>query len=165
MSERSNPGFTQQDADELAATILELWTSGGALAQLKGITDEECEAMYAYGHSLYAQRKYNDAFKVFALLVTYDHMNSRYQFALASALQMTGRYEEALQQYLVVTVMRLDDPVPVFHSAECLLALGRPEEARESLELMMADLCTPGRHDAIKARAEALLGAIEPKTK
>ncbi len=165
MSGQTNTKFTQQNADAMAAMITGLWKSGGTMAQVMGVTDEQCEVMYAYGHSLYALGKYDDAFKVFAQLVTYDHMDSRYQMALASAMQMTGRYEEALQQYVVVTVMRLDDPAPVFHCAECLLALGRPEEARDSLELVVSALCKPGEHDFIKARAEALFKAIEVKTK
>lgn len=165
MSEQTTPEFTQQDADAAAENLLGLWKSGGTLAQAMGITSRECEAMYAHGHSLYAQGKYNDAFKIFAQLVAYDHMDSRYQLALASAMQMTRRYEEALQQYIVVTVMRVDDPIPVFHSAECLLALGRPQEARESLELVVESMCKPGEHDAVKARSEALLKAIAAKTR
>jgi len=89
-------------------------------------------------------------------------MESRYQMALAGAMQMTKRYEEALQHYMIVTVMRLDDPAPVYHCAECLLALGRPDEAAESLELVDA-LCKPGEHDAIRSRAQALLKALRAK--
>jgi hypothetical protein len=59
--------------------------------------------------------------------------------------------------------MRLDDPVPVYHCAECLLALGRPAEAAESLELAIGTLCKPGEHDVIKARAEVLLKAVRAR--
>src|SRR5690606_15268987 len=135
MNAQTDTGITDQEADSISENLLGLWKAGGTLAQAMGLTARECEAMYAYGHALYAQGKYNDAFKIFAQLVAYDHMESRYQLALASALQMTRRYEEALQHYMIVTVMRLDDPVPVYHCAECLLALGRPAEAAESLEL------------------------------
>ncbi|WP_394065623.1 SycD/LcrH family type III secretion system chaperone [Alcaligenes sp. WGS1538] len=165
MSEQIDSGFTEEDTDALAAAVVDMWTSGATVAQAKGITADECEAMYTFGHSLYGQGKYEDAFKIFARLVTYNHMESRYQMALASAMQMTGRYQEALQQYIVVTVMRLDDPVPVFHSAECQLALGQPEKARDSLELLIDALCQPGVHDGIKARAQALLKTLEAKAK
>jgi len=163
MSAQADTDITSQEAAGIAENLFGLWKSGGTLAQAMGLTERECEAMYAYGHSLYAQGKYSDAFKVFAQLVAYDHMESRYQMALASAMQVTKRYEEALQHYMIVTVMRLDDPVPVFHCAECLLALGRPAEAAESLELVADTLCKPGEHDAIKARAQALLKALKAK--
>jgi type III secretion system low calcium response chaperone LcrH/SycD len=163
MSAQANTEITQEEAATIAENIFGLWKSGGTLAQAMGLTDQECEAMYAYGHSLYAQGKYEDAFKIFAQLVAYSHMESRYQLALASAMQMTKRYEEALQHYMIVTVMRLDDPSPVYHCAECLLALGRPVEAKESLELVVGTLCKKGEHDAIKGRAEALLKALNAK--
>ncbi len=163
MSANADSTMTQDQIDSLTAWIEDFWRSGGTLSQTLGITANECEALYALGRSLYGQGKYEDAFKLFARLVTYDHMESRYQLALASCMQMTGRYQDALQQYVVVTVMRLDDPVPVFHSAECLLALGRPQEARDSLELVIGSLCKPGVHDQIRARSQVLLKALEAK--
>jgi len=154
--------MTDEQAAAFADNLIGLWRAGGTLAQAKGITRDECEAMYAWGHSLYAQRKYEDAFRIFAQLVAYDHMESRYQMALASAMQMTKRYEDALNQYAIVTVMRLDDPAPAYHSAECLLALGRVQDAVASLE-MARELCADGQHDAVKARAQALLAALKDK--
>lgn len=163
MSVQADTDITRQEAAKFAEDLFGLWKAGGTLAQAIGLSQRECEAMYAYGHSLYAQAKYDDAFKVFAQLVAYDHMESRYQMALASAMQMTRRYEEALQHYMIATVMRIDDPVPVFHCAECLLALGRTAEAAESLELVAGSLCKPGEHDAIRSRAEALLKALRAR--
>lgn len=162
MSMPASEQWSQQDADAAVENLLGLWTSGGTMAEALGLDSRECEALYAHGHSLYAQGKYNDALKIFAQLVAYDHLDSRYQMALASAMQMTRRYEEALQHYIIVTVMRMDDPVPVYHSAECLIAMGRPDEARESLELV-GTLCEEGRHDVIKTRAQAMLKALEAK--
>jgi type III secretion system low calcium response chaperone LcrH/SycD len=164
MSAQAGPDITEQDAADIATNLFGLWKAGGTLAQAKGITDDECEAMYAYGHSLYAQGKYNDAFKIFAQLVAYNHMESRYQMALASAMQMTKRHEEALNHYMIVTVMRIDDPVPVYHCAECLLALGKLAEAAETLELV-GTMCRAGEHDALKARAATVLKALKDKTK
>ena len=161
MNMQANADWTEAQADAFAQNMLELWTSGGTLAQTMDITPQECEALYAYGHGLYAQGKYEDAFKIFARLVAYDHLESRYQMALASAMQMTRRYEEALEHYMIATVMSVDDPVPVYHCAECLIALGRITEARESLTLIVDDMCQPGEHDEIQARAQALLTLLQ----
>ena len=161
MSMQADADWTDAQADAFAQDMLDRWTSGGTLAQAMDISPQECEALYAYGHSLYAQGKYEDAFKIFARLVAYDHLDPRYQMALASAMQMTRRYEEALQQYVIATVMLIDDPAPVYHSAECLIALGRLEEARASLALIVDDMCPPGEHDTIRARAQALLTLLQ----
>ncbi|MBJ7263414.1 MAG: SycD/LcrH family type III secretion system chaperone [Burkholderiaceae bacterium] len=159
---------TELSSEELAAMgmdMLGLWAAGGTLAEAKGMTLEECEAVYTLGHARYSQGKHDDAFKIFAYLVAYDHLDSRYQMALAAAMQATHRYEEALQQYMIVTLMRIDDPVPIYHSAECLLALGRTDDAAESLEMVIGTMCKPGEHDAIKSHAQALLKALRQKTK
>jgi type III secretion system low calcium response chaperone LcrH/SycD len=165
MTVQDDTEITSEEAAAIAKNILGLWGAGGTLGQAMGLTERECEAMYALGHGLYSQAKYEDAFKIFARLVAYDHLDSRYQLALASSMQATKRYEEALQQYMVVTVMRVDDPLPVYHCAECLLALGRPTDAVESLQLVISTLCKPGEHDVIKARAQALLMALKQKIK
>lgn len=165
MSVETEAEITSEEAAALAENIFGLWTAGGTMAQAMGLTDRECEAMYAMGHGFYAQGRYQDAFKIFAQLVAYNHLESRYQMGLASAMQATKRYEEALQQYMIVTVMRLDDPIPVYHCAECLLALGRPNEADESLSLVVGTLCKPGEHDALRSRAQELLKALRQKSK
>ncbi|SAI25248.1 regulatory protein [Bordetella ansorpii] len=152
------PQETARMVDELAA----LWRSGGTLGQAMDITDDECEALYAYGHALYQQGKYADAMKTFAQVTAYNHMDARYQMAFGGAAQMLGRYEDALRQYVIVTMMRLDDPAPVYHSAECLLALGRLPEAAESLA-MAIELSRGEAHAATRVRASAMLQAVQAR--
>lgn len=160
MSMQINAGWAVPEMESIVENLIDLWKSGGTLAQAMGLCGEECEALYAYGYALYAQAKYGDAVKIFTRLVALDHLDSRYQMALASAMQMTGRYEAALEQYVIATLLRVDDPAPVFHCAECLIALGRLEDARVSLNLVVESLCKAGEHDVIKARALALLGGL-----
>lgn len=122
-----------QQFNRIAATVRQ----GGTLGPLLSITPEECDALYTLGRNLYQQGHYAEAFKAFSLLVMFDHLNDDYFMALAAAAQLLGRHEDALHNYATVTLMRLDDPAPVFHSAECLVALGRLDEAIESLELVL----------------------------
>lgn len=154
--------LTPEDAAKMVQDLGALWRNGGTLGQAMNISEEECEALYAYGHALYQQGKYADAMKMFAQATAYNHMESRYQMAFGGAAQMLGRYEDALRQYAIATVMTLDDPAPVYHSAECLLALGRLPEAAESLA-MAVDLCRRPEHAAVKARASAMLQAVRAR--
>ena len=155
--------FSAQDAAKAAEDLIGLWRNGGTLGQAMNITDDECEALYAFGHAQYEQGRYADAFKAFAQATIYNHLESRYQEAAGAAAQMLGRYEDALRHYLAVTVMKLDDPAPVYHCAECLLALGKLPEAAESLALV-ADMCEGDEARAgLKSRAQALLKALKTK--
>ena len=158
----SRDEFSAQDAVRAAENLTALWRSGGTLGDVLDITADECEALYAFGHTQYQQGKYSDAFKAFAQATIYNHMEPRYQSAAGAAAQMLGRYEDALRRHLAVTVMKLDDPAPVYHCAECLLALGKLPEAAETLELV-ADMCKDPEHAGLKSRAQALLGALKTK--
>ncbi|WP_423455477.1 SycD/LcrH family type III secretion system chaperone [Ottowia sp. VDI28] len=134
--------------------------AGGAVADAVNVPQAQREALYQFGYGLYTQAKYAEAFKIFALLVVYEHLNERYLMALAGAAQMLGRYEDALQHYATAAMLLMDDPRPVVHGAECLLALGQTDLARDSLNMAieLAEGAEP--HSAIKVRAEALRATL-----
>jgi len=144
--------MTAEDYEAMQGLLAEVLGRGGTLADLHGISDDECEALYALGYGLYEQRRYEDALKVLAFLVAHNHMEHRYLMALGSAAQVLGKYRDALQQFAAATLLDPLEPLSVLQSAECLLALGKHSPAAESLSLAL-EMCKPGRHDAIKERA------------
>lgn len=154
------------DADQLYEQFTQLASvlqKGGSLGQLLDVTPDECEALYAVGHNQYQQGLYADAFKVFSRLVALNHLEDRYVMALAGAAQQLGRYEDALQHYVTVTVMRLNDPAPVFHSAECLIAMSRLPEAIETLELVLEIDPDPDSTNEIVRRTRTLLPILRER--
>ena len=56
----------------------------------------------------------------------------------------------------MASVMDMKDPVPTFHTAECLAALGRLPEARDALQIVI-DQSTDSAHAALRQRASGLL--------
>lgn len=115
-------------------TLAQAITQGTNLATLMDYTDQELEAIYALGHSLYSQEQYSNAVKCFAFLVANVQTDKRYTSALASSLQMLKRYEEAMQYHCMATLMDVEDPLPLFHTAECFINLGQIQEAQEALQ-------------------------------
>ncbi len=142
--------------EKLAAQIGELITTGGTLGDVYDYTEKDYEVLYALGHSLYSQGRYFDAVKAFGFLVMHNHLEKRYVKAFASSLHMTKRYEEAINYYTLASVMDRSDPVPTFHTCECMIALGMTEEAREGLGMVIGQSGGPERAE-LKARAQALL--------
>ena len=161
MSEQQTQDFSAQDALDTTESLKDLLKAGGTLGPALDITEDEREAMYQLGHGFYAQGRYSEAFKAFSLLVIWDHLEPRYLIALGGAAQMLGRYNDALQHYSTATLVKLDDPVPPYHVAECLIALERLPEAIESLELCLT--LAGDAHPVVKTRAEALLASIQAK--
>lgn len=161
MNQAAEDHVEDVDLKSLTSDVSQLLKAGGRLGDGWDVTDEEREALYQLGHGLYEHGKYSDAFKLFSMLVIQNHLEPRYLTALGSTCQMLGRYAEALQHYMAATVIRLDDPRPVFHSAECLIVFDRMAEAEESLKLALT-LCGD-RHEVIRTRAQALLAAVQSK--
>lgn len=148
----------------LAEQLGDLLLSGGVLGDVYDYSEQDYEVLYALGHSLYSQCRYDDASKAFGFLVMHNHLERRYLSAFASSLQMTKNYQEALAYYSLASVMDLSDPIPSFHSAECLVALNRTQEAMKFLAIVVRQ-CENPKNEALKARAEALNELIESANK
>jgi type III secretion system low calcium response chaperone LcrH/SycD len=155
-SNSAQSGGMQQFMQDIAGFL----ASGGTLGDLQQFEPRHYEALYTIGHSLYQRACYEQAIPVFSLLVSRNHQEPRFMLALAAACQMAGRYKQALELYIAVVLLKVDDPMPVVHSAECLIALGNTAEARKSLELAVT-LCVGAEHEIIKTHAAALLRALK----
>ncbi|MBW7899918.1 MAG: SycD/LcrH family type III secretion system chaperone [Rhodocyclaceae bacterium] len=144
----------------LAEQITELLMNGGTLGAIYDYTEQDYEVLYALGHSLYAQGRYADAVKAFGFLVMHNHLEKRFVGAFASSLQMAGRHAEAVQYYTLASAMDMSDPAPTFHTAECLIALGRLDDAREALGFVVAQ-SGDAAHQPLRERAQALLALLD----
>lgn len=71
-------------------------------------------------------------------------------------LQMLKQYENAIAFYSLASVMDRTDPRPTFHTAECLIALGRMEEAIDALTIVI-EQSAASEYAALKIRAQGLM--------
>ena len=151
------------DAESLqaqAAVLRNILLHGGTLGAAAGVSQQDCEALYQLDHGLYQQTRYTEAFRIFSLLVTYDHLEPRYLMALAASAQMLGRYADAIQHYGTAAVLMLDDPAPLLHSAECCIAIQQMEGAAEALRMAIGLIDQEPQHEALRPRAQALLAPL-----
>ncbi|MCZ8395921.1 SycD/LcrH family type III secretion system chaperone [Achromobacter ruhlandii] len=155
MNTAAQAPMTGEEYAALQDQIVDQMARGGSLRQLKGMTADECEALYALGYGLYEKGRYADALKVLAYLVTLDHTEHRYLVALGAAAQAMGKHADALQQYMAATLLDPLEPAPVFRAAQCLLEMGQPAAALQSCDLALA-MCKPDRHAALAERARGL---------
>jgi len=156
MTKMANPQVLQN----LPEQIGDLISRGGTLGDAQGYEETHYEALYTLGHNLYGQSRYQDAVRIFGFLVLKNHLEPRYMNAYASSLQMVGNPLEAIKFYSIASMMDMSDPLPTFHTAECMLALGLVTEAREALVFVLSQSHAP-RYAELKTRAlamQALLG-------
>jgi type III secretion system low calcium response chaperone LcrH/SycD len=91
------------------------------------------EQLHTAAYELYKQGLYGKARTLFEQLVLIDPLERRYWKGVASASQMSLDYDQAMHAWSMVALLDPADPHPSFHVAECLMQLGKEEEAKEAL--------------------------------
>lgn len=152
-----------QVLESLPEKVGELLAQGATLGWIQNYDEADYEALYALGHNLYSQARYQDAVRIFGFLVLQNHLEPRYMNAYASSLQMVGNYLEAIKSYSIASLMDMEDPLPTFHTAECMLALNMVTEAREALGFVISQ-CKAPQYAPLQARAEAMLALLQSPT-
>lgn len=148
------------------AEVVRFLHEGGTLADVIGLDARELEAMYAVGHGLYEQARYEEAHKMFALLCMHAPNDGRFAQAAAGAARMLGRTEEALGFYLVACVRSPGDHQLAFQTVDCLLALKQTGSALEMLDALAAAPDVPAQERArAKALSQALRSRAQPPAK
>ena len=126
------------DTAKIAENVKALIQDQATLKQLKGVTNDELEAVYSLAFGYYQTGKYEDAHKLFQFLVLFDHLNAKYWFGLGAAQQALKDFKNAAVSYGYCSFLKLDNPKPQLHAAECFLALGDKRNAASSLEALDA---------------------------
>ena len=121
------------DTKKIAEGVKTLVKDGSTLKQMKGITNDELEAVYTLAFSYYRTGKFDEAHKLFQFLVLFDHLNAKYWMGLGAVQQVLKDYEHAAMSYGYCSFLNLDNPKPQLHAAECFLAMGDKVKAASAL--------------------------------
>ena len=124
------------DTAKIADGVKTIIHDQATLKQLKGVTNEELEAVYSLGFGCYQTGKYEDAHKLFQFLVLFDHLNAKYWFGLGAVQQALKDFQSAAVSYGYCSFLKLDNPKPQLHAAECFLAMGDKRSAASALEAL-----------------------------
>ena len=124
------------DTAKIAESVKTLIQEQATLKQLKGVTNDELEAVYSLAFGYYQTGKYDEAHKLFQFLVLFDHLNAKYWFGLGATQQALKDYQNAAVSYGYCSFLKLDNPKPQLHAAECFLALGDKRSAASALEAL-----------------------------
>lgn len=125
------------NSDELNPEIkkaVDAICAGGTLSELRGLGENDMEAIYGLGFNLYTHARYEEAEKIFAFLCIYNHLEKRFWKGLAASRQMWGRHLAAADAYGYMAICDLDDPEPHFQAARCLIAANEKKRAVSALD-------------------------------
>ena len=124
------------DTEKIAEGIRSLVRDQATLKQIKGVTNDELEAVYSLAFGYYRTGKYDDALKLFKFLVLFDHLNAKFWLGLGAVQQVLKDFQGAVASYGYCSFLNLENPKPQLHAAECFLALGDKRNAASSLEAL-----------------------------
>jgi len=150
--------ITKQQIEDAAKKFVK---DGATLKEVKGISNEELEAVYSLGFGYYRTGKFEDAQKLFEFLVLFDHLSAKYWFALGAVQQAQKNYEKAVASYGFSSFLDLENPKPQYHAAECFLALG--DKANAASAILALEQYAPQDTEAgreYRAKAAALRKTI-----
>ena len=99
------------------------------------LSEAEKEGLYALAYDAYTCKNYEEAVKLFKQLVAVSALKCKYWKGLASCLQLSGKLEEAASSWAMVVLLDENDPMAHFHAAQCLIALGKKEDALKAIVL------------------------------
>ena len=157
MSDTNNATIDAALDNDLKDIAKKLFQDGSTLAELKGITRRELNAVYQMGLGFYNTGRFDDAEKVFTFLVMFDHLEPKYWLGVGAVQQVKKNFEKAKAAYVQASMLDIHNPKPQYYAAECYLALGQRDDAVATLETLL-EYCT-GADDVTKtfrAKAEEL---------
>lgn len=129
--------MTPQDALNALVSMTEKGLT--TVAELRGISTDELEAVYALAYDYYRVGNYDSAETLFRFLTVMDHFNEKYWMGMAAVHQVKKRFKEALQIYAFVAVtLNVKNVNASYYAAECYLATGDVANATSALEHVKA---------------------------
>ncbi|MBR4171079.1 MAG: SycD/LcrH family type III secretion system chaperone [Kiritimatiellae bacterium] len=126
--------ITQTEIAEAAKKFMD----GATIKELKGITNDEMEAVYSLAFNYYRTGRYDEAEKLFNFLALFDHLNAKFWIGVGAVRQVKKDFSGAVQAYGYASFLDLNNPRPQLHAAECFLAMGDKRNAASSLEALDA---------------------------
>lgn len=142
--------------DEMAQVLMEGAQQGAALKDLKGVSDDMLESVYAYAHRFYTDGRLDEAETFFRFLYLYDFYNGDYALGLAAVLQMKKQYAKAIDMYALAYALLKRDERPMLHVGQCHLAMGKLQLARDCFESVTQRSDEP----TLVSKAQAYLQAM-----
>lgn len=142
--------ITQTEIAEAAKKFMD----GATIKELKGITNDEMEAVYSLAFNYYRTGRYDEAEKLFNFLALFDHLNAKFWIGVGAVRQVKKDFAGAVQAYGYASFLDLENPKPQLHAAECFLAMGDKRNAASSLEALDA-YCPKDTETGREYRAKA----------
>lgn len=112
---------------------------GETIAQVKGLTRQDLELLYAYGFKFLANRDAERAEDVFAHLCLIDPLQAKNHYCLGVVHQIKQQWDIAIDDFSRFCALDATNPEGYLRIGECLTAKGERAEARDAYEVALLE--------------------------
>jgi tetratricopeptide (TPR) repeat protein len=144
----------QDAAPEQADTPLELPDLS------RRLSDAQVNTIHTAAYHLSKKGEHDQASALFGLLGLYRPTEPMYAQAVGVCFRKMGRYEDAIRGFARAMQMRPNDFGPAFMIVECMMLLGKREEARDVLQIIAGAAGQDGQVKAVE-RATAMMQLVD----
>lgn len=152
--------FTPESLEKVRTVVEEVMDGSSTLMDALGLKAEQFEALYAVAYNTYMAGKYEEAAKLFGVLVAIQPYDARIFMGLGASFQMLHNYENAAMFYQWACGIDQQDPAPMLHSAECFLAMKDVPAARSALNYTLKRADGKDAYAALCGKAEVMLANL-----
>lgn len=135
--------------------------AGHSAGELRGMTSEDHEALYAVAMALYEAKDHERALPVALALVAHEPRVLKYCYLAGLCLQRLGRHGAAVAMYLLALNQDSTHAPSAFRVGECCMALGDEEGARRAYEHAVELGRSDERFRHLQAEAMVRLGRVD----
>ncbi len=133
-----------------------------ALVPTAELTDDDAARIYALAYQEFNLTLYAQALERFQVLLVYRPLDTVYMLGAALCLQRLRRYGLAAAAFGALRFLEPANPGHRLAMAECQLLGHERDPARETLNEVIDYCATHPGHEAVSARAQAMLDLMRP---
>ena len=148
------------DDAQLKGLVDRFLTQGATFKDIKGLSDQEMEAIYSVAYHLFQNGEIEKAESVFRFLCFFDHLEHKYWLGLGACRKALKKYAEAVDAFGLAGILDVSDPRPAMEAAECHIHLGRRTQAISALNAALQFGADRQEFSSLRQRAQLALDAV-----
>ena len=154
--------LSKEQIAAFAQNVVQMMDGVTTVADVRGISREQLEAVYHVAYTYYNSGKFDDAETLFKFLCMVEHTDHKYWTALGAVRHAKKDYAKAIEAYAQAALLNASDPKPHLYAAECAMLVGNFDMADSGCVSVLA-LCPAGvgKNDVYRAKAEKLQSVIK----
>lgn len=166
MSSRKHTAQEKDEEDRVAQEVVQAVLDGAPLKDLRGVSGDQMDSLYAFAYEFYEQGRLDEAEKFFHFLCIYDFYSAQYWMGLAAVHQLKQNYQKAVDLYAVAFAQGKHDYRPMLYTGQCQLALGKAGKAKLCFEYVIEHVQDPAMREQAQGYLDVLssLGACDPES-